>query len=324
MSTRPLKRCRLAVGKTQAEVASEIGVTQPTYQRWESGTTALPKNKTKRLAKVLSCSEDELSGKPKPFDLFGIDDHVDDDRTYFGEVAIHFSAPGRPMLVPISEKERLWIGKQIDGNSRFIQIESLDNRTIFVRSEAICDLFLSSEAYDTFGPDEYDEYLCVYPDDEFWQIVENIECLDMIEDEHEHEHSAIDKILEHLSLDTDALDEQLSKGEISEAQRKEIEDRHKSDMERFHTRATSVVWQPTGRLPRSMYFDEDEVLYDTFSLLELSLEDDENFVYLRGEGYHRSAFVNLSQVDYFSIPSHRFDEGRLISLEGELDTKCLS
>lgn len=319
MSRSPLKRCRLAVGKTQAEVASELSVTQPTYQRWESGRTSLPKNKTKRLAKVLSCSEDDLFGKPKPFDLLGIDDQIDDDRTYFGEVAIHFSLPGKPMLIPISEKERLWIGKQIEGNSRFIQIESLDNRTIFVRSEAICDLFLSSEAYDTFGPDEYDEYLGVYPDDEFWHIVENIDCLEMIDEE--HDRSAIDKVLYHLSLDTGELDEQLSKGKINEAERKEIEDQHKSNMERFHTLSTSVVWQPTGRLSRSMYFDQDEVLYDTFNLLELSLEDGENFLYLGGEGYHRSAFVNLSQIDYISIPSHRFNEGRLISREGALDTK---
>lgn len=319
MPRSPLKRCRLAVGKTQAEVASEIGVAQPTYQRWESGKTAFPKSKTKRLAKILLCSEDELFGKPKPFDLYGIDDQIDGDRTYFGELAVHFLPPGKPLLVPISEKERLRVGQQIEGNSRFIQIDSLDNRTIFVRSEAICDLYLSSDAYDTYGPDEYDDYLGVYPDGEFWKIVENIDCLDMIEDD--HEQSAIDNALDHVICGTDELDEQLSKGEITVAQRKEIEDRHRADMERFRTRATSVVWQPTGRLPRSMYFDEDEVLYDTFSLFELFLEEGENFVYLSGEGYHRSAFVNLSHVDYVSLPSHRFDEGRLISREGELDAE---
>ena len=319
MSISPLKRCRLAACKTQAEVASAIGVTQPTYQRWEAGKVTLPKNKIKRLAMLLSCSEDELFGKPKPFDLFGLDDQIDDDRTYFGEVAIHFSPPGKPILAPISEKERIWIGKQIEGNSRFLHIDSLDNRTIFVRSEAIIDLFLSSDAYDTFGPDEYDDYCGVYADAEFWKIVENFDCLETIEDE--LAQSAIDKAFEHIALDTAKLDEQLAKGEITDAERKRIEDRHESDMERFISRATSVIWQPAGHSPRSMYFDEDEVLYDTFSLMELSLEDGENFLYLPGEGYHRSAFVNISQVDYFSIPSHRFDTGRLVRIEGELDTK---
>ena len=40
-----LKKYRLLARLTQTEVAEAVGVSQPTYQRWESGATAFPKPK---------------------------------------------------------------------------------------------------------------------------------------------------------------------------------------------------------------------------------------------------------------------------------------
>ena len=40
-----LKKYRLLARLTQTEVAEAVGVSQPTYQRWESGANSVPKAK---------------------------------------------------------------------------------------------------------------------------------------------------------------------------------------------------------------------------------------------------------------------------------------
>ena len=40
-----LKEYRLLARLTQTEVAKAVGVSQPTYQRWESGASSVPKAK---------------------------------------------------------------------------------------------------------------------------------------------------------------------------------------------------------------------------------------------------------------------------------------
>ena len=57
---------------TQSEVASAMGVSQPNYQRWESGAALIPKLKQKKLAKILKISVEELIGEAKPFDYLGL------------------------------------------------------------------------------------------------------------------------------------------------------------------------------------------------------------------------------------------------------------
>jgi len=52
---------------------------------------------------VLRTTTEELLGKARPFDLFGIEPDVDPERQYFGEVAIHFNSKKHPLLPPISE-----------------------------------------------------------------------------------------------------------------------------------------------------------------------------------------------------------------------------
>jgi transcriptional regulator with XRE-family HTH domain len=47
-----LKQFRVQAGMTQAKLARKVGVTQPNYQRWESGSAPVPEEKLKKLAKV--------------------------------------------------------------------------------------------------------------------------------------------------------------------------------------------------------------------------------------------------------------------------------
>ena len=55
-----IERNRKKVGKTQAELADELGVTQGNISQWENGIAFPRMNKLPELAKALDCSIDEL------------------------------------------------------------------------------------------------------------------------------------------------------------------------------------------------------------------------------------------------------------------------
>jgi len=136
-----LKKYRLLARLTQTEVAKAVGVSQPTYQRWESGTNSVPKTKAAKLAKILGITQRQVEGQPEPFDLLNVDASVSDERKYFGEVSIHFASGSPPLLLPITQAERLNLYAALQGEASFIQIESLDNRIVSVRRKAIADVF---------------------------------------------------------------------------------------------------------------------------------------------------------------------------------------
>ena len=314
MKRSTLKALRLAAGKTQAEVARLLRVTQPTYQRWESGGTPVPKGKVKKLAKVLSTSEDVVEGKPEPFDLFGIDKAIPDERTYFGEVAFHFSGPGAPILIPISEGARASLLRQVAGGSPFLFIESLDNRTLFVRSAAIGDIYVSSEAYDTFGPqpDAYVDHLGVFPDDAYWRIIEHFECPECLADEYSHD--AIENVVSGIAWSDLVADQMIARGELTAADR----ERAIRNADELYTRATCVTWQLSSGDRRDERADEDASIFDAFVDLRDHADDLNGLIFFPAEGYHRSIAINPSAVDFIWVPTHRFKNGELDELEEEL------
>ena len=61
-----LHAARLAAGLSQAHVAEQMGVTQPSYADWERRTVALPPEHLPKLAAILSISVEELLGSQKP------------------------------------------------------------------------------------------------------------------------------------------------------------------------------------------------------------------------------------------------------------------
>ena len=184
MTTSPIKKARIVAGLTQIQVAKAMGVSQPTYQRWESRAVNVPTKQLDKLAKVLDCTLSLLIGKPEPFDLLGIDKNISDKYTYFGEVAFHFHSGSRPLLLPISDAVYTYLNSALSNADAFIEITSLDNRTVFIRNNAISDIFFSSDAYDDYGPDDYgDQHLGIFPYDAFWKILEHSECIECLEDE---------------------------------------------------------------------------------------------------------------------------------------------
>lgn len=76
----------------------------------------------------------------------------------------------------------------------------------------------------------------------------------------------------------------------------------------------------TGK-QRSLYVEDEDDLYDaTYPLFEDLFDKDDPFVRLpMAGGYHEVAFVNLTTVDYISVPHHRFMKGHDEVLENEIE-----
>ena len=315
MAKQTLKKLRVEAGMTQIQVATAMGVSQPNYQRWESGSAPVPKTKLKKLARTLKTSVDELLGKPADFDLFGADRNVPDHRTYFGELAIHFER-GAPILLPVSQEMRSNLYRQLSARSTFIAVESLDNRMIFIRRNAVTDIYISSEAYDTFGPEEYVDHLGVAPDDDFWKIVESLDYLEDIRDE--FEESRIEEVVGQVRMTEAALDELIKTGNVAPEDREKVWEESIGLTEKLLSRAQTVSWQFSSGQLRHEYVHESRPLYEAFSLLELD-DDPEGVICLPLEGYHRTIAIRKSAVDYVSIPKHKFHEGSIECVEEELN-----
>src|SRR5215211_7031059 len=99
-----LKQFRVRAGLTQVKLAKKVGVTQPNYQRWESGAASVPEPKLKKLAKALDTTPEALLGRHAPIEARIYDDSAGDEINYYGEVAIHFFGGGSPLLLSISEE----------------------------------------------------------------------------------------------------------------------------------------------------------------------------------------------------------------------------
>ena len=306
-----LKKYRVLAWLTQSEVAEAVGVSQQTYQRWESGTNNVPKAKVAKLAKILGITQQQVEGQPEPFDLLNVDASVSDERKYFGEVSIHFASSSPPLLLPITQAERLRIYAALQGDESFIQVESLDNRIVCVRRKAIADVFFSEEAYDDYGPEEDygSQHLGIFTNERFWQIIEQLEELDFLDDEFSKDE--INETMKKLFLDDSELDERIANGSIKPEERSTVKKAAEETAELYLARARDITWQIPGLRSRCISVYESKDLYEAFCHLLWSGEQE--MVLLTSEEYYREVFLNTSVIDYIAAPAHKFHEGELQS-----------
>lgn len=313
-----LKKARVLAQMTQKEVADEMGVSQPNYQRWESGKLAIPANKVSKLANILGTSSNDVLGKPKPFDLFGIDPLIDADRSYFGEVAIHFASGNPPLLLSTSYGTCKRLRSGLENGYRFVVVESLDNRMVFIPKESIADVYFSTDACDSYGPESYDdnEHLGTFPDDEFWQVVAALDYLDELDGE--FDQAWIDLVREIVVLSDDALDEEAQIEKFSEETPKEKRELADEKTKRFQDRARNVSWRLISGQRRDEYVFESKYIFDAFLAITDFPETDHGFIDLCVEIRLRSIVINPSAIDFIIIPAHRFREGQMARLEERL------
>jgi len=61
-------------------------------------------------------------------------------------VAIHFRGAGKPLLLSISDGAFSRLHRDLQTDHAFVTVESLANQTAIIRTQAIADLYFSSEA----------------------------------------------------------------------------------------------------------------------------------------------------------------------------------
>lgn len=320
--TNRLKHFRVEAGMTQAEVAKTVGISQPQYQRWESGQAAVPSAKLKKLASILMTTDAALLGRHPPVNAVVYEETAPENTQYYGEVALHFAGGGEPLLLSISEAAFQDAHRDFQGSAPFIRVESLSNQMVLVRRAALSDVYFSSEAHDTFGP-EHGDYVTSsslhLPDARDWEIIEAI--LDDLGDD-EFDPESVERITKIL---TPTSDEEFAKliedGDMDRAGVDAAKEREARRLDRIHTNATSVVYQISSGKRRSVYLFDDDALYQALSEFctdeDLELESNQPLVRFPSEGYHRTIFINSDTIDYISAPTHRWEKGRT-EVEGAL------
>ena len=300
---------------TQAELADAMAVGQSDYQKWESGTAKIPTGKINKLAKLLNATKEDILGLPKRFDLMGIDESIGDENKYYGEVAFHFESKDSSLLLPISQAECDRLHGLLQLDVFYVTVESLDNRRVFIRRSALKDVFFSSEAYDDFGPESHKNQLGIFPDDEFWDVVENLEYLEGFSDEHRPSRFE-EAVLSQIRLTEAQIDELIKSGNIEEGDREKVRNEATEITENFLARARNIVWQFSSGQARSVYCVEDDLINEVFSSLERT---EDKTIHFPVEGYHRSIYINADAIDFISVPTHKFHAGELENIEKDLD-----
>lgn len=321
MKTR-LKQFRVAVGMTQAKVAAAVGVTQPNYQRWESGAAPVPEAKLKKLAKVLKTNPQAILGKHPPIEAGFYDDSVGADLNYYGEVSIHFLGGGAPLLLSISDGAFTRLHRDLQGDGAFVTVESLANQTVVTRTKAIADLYFSSEAYDDFGPEHgtYANHIGIQmPDPRDWKIVEALACDGVgLED---FDPADVQRVQERIMITDVQYQELVAKGRIKPEDLEKEREKNQEETDLIFKAATAITYQLSTGRQRSAYVDNTEKLYEAFyDLTDFDGGDPaDDMVRLEAEGRHRIIFINKSALDYVVIPTHKYNDGRVESDAAELD-----
>jgi transcriptional regulator with XRE-family HTH domain len=310
-----LKHFRVAAGMTQTKVAQAVGITQPTYQRWEAGSADIPEAKLAKLAKVLKTTPEALQGRHPPVRAAFYDDSAPEHLQYYGEVAIHFQSGNEPLLLSISEEARSRLYQNLHHNTKFITVKDLGNRTVAIRKSAISDFYFSSEAYDDYGPEHHtDEGYkegtpLQLPDPRDWEIIQAFACDDEGLNE-DFPQEDVKRIEMAIMITDEQYKELVADGRIKPEELEAEKAKNSAATDQIFEMATNVVYQLSTGKRRSVNVTDCD-LYEAFD--DLVDEDGENFdedssILLQSEGYHRAVFINPDAVDYISIPTHLLEE----------------
>lgn len=313
--------------ETQTQAAKAAGVTQPTYQRWESGKADIPKGHLAKLAKHFKTTELELLGRHPPKKAAFYDDKAPLDLQYYGECAVHFIGGGKPLVLSISEEARAQAYEEVQSDKRFIVIKDLGNRTVAIRHKAISEFYFSSEAYDTYGPDHEDYKLATpiqMPDPRDWAIVEAIRDEEVEGGDYTSDFAQddVERVQRQIMITDEQFDELVAEGAINrEDLAIEKVARAAETAEIMALAHTVTVQFSTGKRREIAYVDCN--LFECIEPLSnihypYGGNDEPNMIRLPYEGYHRTAFFSPDVLDYISFPTHKIEEDKVESYDDGL------
>lgn len=308
-----LKQFRVRAVLTQAKLAKKVGVSQPTYQRWESGAAPIPEAKLNKLAEVLGATPEALLGRHPPVQAALYDDSARDDISYYGEVAVHFSGGGAPLLLSISEETFAAMYRDLQLAGDFVTAKSLANQMVAIRTKAVSDLYFSSEAYDDYGPEHStytDSSLLQLPDPRDWEIIEALEDETGLED---FDPTDVERVRKMIMITDEQYTELVKAGRIKAKELESERETNQRNTENMFKLASTTTYQLSCGKQRGVVVYENEAIYNAFyALFEFEQSDQaDEMILLPVEGRHRTIFINKIALDYVSIPAHKYEAGRV-------------
>lgn len=317
-----LKQFRVRAGLTQAKVAAAVGVTQPSYQRWETGAAPVPEAKLQKLAKALKTTPEMILGRHPPIEASLYDDSVSDNLSYYGEVSIHFHGGGAPLLLSISEAAFTDLHRALQLDDAFVTVESLANQTVAIRTKAVADVYFSSEAYDDFGPEHgtYSNHIHLQiPDARDWEIIESLAADDLGLDD--FDPLDIQRIREMIMITDEQYEKLVAKGAIRAEDLETERAKNQLMTDLILDMSYKTTYQLSTGQRRSVNVEEPKDLFNAFyELTDLAGgEPADDMICLEATGRHRIIFINKAALDYVAIPTHRYLEGRVEADAVDLD-----
>ncbi len=211
---------------------------------------------------------------------------------FYGYLAVHFIS-GSPLLLPVSEEEGNRALREYV-NRAYVEVRSLDNRIVALRSRAIADIYLSSDDFDTLGPDDsvYESLGPIEVDPEFWAMANlNLDPPYLLEARFSAEKIAC------MQTTISDLKEAFPEGNWDEL---------------IRSRAQDVIWRYTGgatrveNLDSRMEYDDVNVYTDVIEWFEMRFNADcamPRLFWSKHAG-HRTISINMKAIDYLSAPLH--------------------
>lgn len=243
----------------------------------------------------------------EPLDFANYEGPIPEYMHFDGCLAVHYASAHTPRSIYATSRFSFEEFKSgFDGFSEFAMLDTLDNRTILTRIDAIRDLRWYPKGVACDCPNFWQEsFLGFIPSRRFWTKVEN-EGFDLLHPDFAEDEDAA-MMLELISeANVNVL--KASEGSSDSCNKSHV---HKFDMGermiRFYCRATEISWRlRDGRVhnfsschPRDMA-----------ELAEhLSLGCVGQFATLRSEVDDTEVLINVDEIDYIEFPSQLLSRG---------------
>ena len=294
-----LKQFRVNAGLTQRQAAQKIGVSQPNYHRWESGSAPIPDDKLKKLAKAFKTSPEAILGRPPPLETGLHNDSVDEDLRYYGKVSIHFSGGGKRLVLAISEGAFHRLYHQLQQHAAFVTVASLTNQTVAIRTGAIAELKFSGELSDYSGPGISD------PRD--WEIVEALAGSDV----EEFDAADVDRVTDRIMVADEQYSEMVDDGRIKPGDLASVRARDDKKTARIFELATQTTYQLSSGRRRHVYLHGLKTVFSALcELTDFGGGGPDNMIELPLDSPRRIIFINKDALDYVMIPTHQYLRGK--------------
>lgn len=320
-----LKKFREAAKMSQRQLAERLRVSQPHYQRWETGMVPIPESQLKKLAKVLKTSPDNIAPKltpiepPKPAnddpDRYGDEDLA---ATYYGEVAVHFRGGGAPLLLSITEGAYRRLHSDMQGDARFVTVQTMANQTVAIRTDAIADLYLSHDAVDTFGPEHgtYDQafvQLVNLPSLRDWQIVEKISYEQAgagSDGLKKFKPADVERVRKTIMITDEQYERLITDGVIKAENLENERAKNQPEIDLILGLATTTTYQLSTGQRRTVEAGDPADLYNAmWPLTDFGNDSPDGMICLEMEEGYQIAFINPNALDYIAVPTHKFEYG---------------